>query len=105
MLWRYLMLDDEEIGKCDTPKQESVTHDQYRAAVNHPLRKAILALLNKRSYTVDELAAETGLTLEALSWHISVLESGMFACIEKKNGPEGIVYQLTKAGRVINYLE
>jgi DNA-binding transcriptional ArsR family regulator len=99
------MSEDEEIEKCDTSKQESVTHDRYRAAVNHPVRKAILELLRERSYTVEELAAKTGLTTEALSWHISVLESGMFACIEKQNGPQGTVYQLTKAGRVINYLE
>ena len=99
------MSDDEEIERCDSAKQESVTHDLYRAAVNHPARKAILELLRGQSYTFDELAAKTGLTPEALNWHISVLESGMFACIEKQNRPEGTVYQLTKAGRVINYLE
>lgn len=98
-------MSDEEIERCDTSHQESVTHDRYRAAVNHPVRKAILELLRERNYTAEELATKTGLTPEALSWHISVLESGMFACIEKKNGPEGAVYQLTKAGRVIEYLE
>jgi DNA-binding transcriptional ArsR family regulator len=98
-------MSDEEIERCDSANQESVTHDRYRAAVNHPVRKAILELLSERSYTFDELAAKTGLMPEALSWHISVLESGMFVCIEKQNGSEGAVYQLTKAGRVINYLE
>jgi DNA-binding transcriptional ArsR family regulator len=98
-------MSDEEIEGCDSANQESVTHDRYRAAVNHPVRKAILGLLSERSYTFEELASKTGLTAEALSWHLSVLESGMFACIEKKNGPKGAVYQLTKAGRVIEYLE
>lgn len=98
-------MSDEEIERCDTSNQESVTHDRYRAAVNHPVRKAILVLLRERSYTVEEIAAKTGLSPEALGWHISVLESGMFACIEKQNGPDGAIYQLTKAGRVINYLE
>jgi DNA-binding transcriptional ArsR family regulator len=99
------MSDNEELEKCDTSKHESVTHDRYRAAVNHPIRKAILVLLSERSYTFEELMAKTGLTAQVLGWHISVLESGMFACIEKQNGPNGAVYQLTKAGRVINYLE
>jgi len=99
------MSDDKEIERCDKSHQESVTHDRYRAAVNHPVRKAILELLRGGSLTVDELAAKTGLTPEMLSWHLDVLESGMFACIEKENKSEDVLYQLTKAGRVINYLE
>lgn len=98
------MLDDEEIANCDTTNQESVTHDRYRAAVNHPVRKEILQLLIGGSLTVEELSAQIGLTPEALGWHLAVLESGMFACIEKVNSTKGAVYQLTKAGRVINYL-
>jgi DNA-binding transcriptional ArsR family regulator len=98
-------MSDEEIEKCDTSKQESVTHDRYRAAVNHPDRKAILEALRGGSLTVQELQEKTGINAEALSWHITVLESGMFACIEKENRSTGFVYRLTKAGRVINYLE
>jgi DNA-binding transcriptional ArsR family regulator len=98
-------MSDEEIERCDTANHESVTHDRYREAVNHPDRKAILEALRGGNLTVEVLAAKTGLTPEALNWHIAVLESGRFACIEKKNGPEGVVYQLTKAGKVINYLE
>jgi DNA-binding transcriptional ArsR family regulator len=98
-------MSDEEIETCDTSNQESVTHDRYRAAVNHLARKAILEALRVGSVTLEELAAKTGLTTEALGWHLAVLESGMFACVEKINRPQGAVYQLTKAGRVINYLE
>jgi DNA-binding transcriptional ArsR family regulator len=98
-------MSDDEIENCETTDQESVTHDRYRAAVNHPIRRAILEALSERCLTVEELAAKTGLTPEALSWHISVLESGMFACIEKENRPGSVAYKLTKAGRVINYLE
>jgi|AGTN01.2.fsa_nt_gi Bacterial regulatory protein, arsR family. len=98
-------MSDEEIEKCEGKDQESVTHDRYRAAVNHPDRKAILEVLRERSLTVEELAAKTGLTAEALSWHLAVLESGRFACVEKENRPDGVAYRLTKAGRVINYLE
>lgn len=58
------MSDDEEIEKCDTAHQESVTHDRYRAAVNHPVRKAILELLRGGSLTVEEIASKTGLTPE-----------------------------------------
>jgi DNA-binding transcriptional ArsR family regulator len=98
------MLDDEKIETCDAANQESVTHDRYRAAVNHPVRKEILQLLSGGSLTVKKLSAKIGLTPEALGWHLAVLEYGMFACIEKVNSTKGVVYQLTKAGRVINYL-
>ncbi len=98
-------MSDEDIERCDKTNQESVTHDRYRAAVNHPDRKAILEALRGSSLTVEALTAKTGLTAEALSWHLAVLESGMFACVEKENAPTGYVYRLTKAGRVINCLE
>jgi DNA-binding transcriptional ArsR family regulator len=94
-------MSDDEIENCETANQESVTHDRYRAAVNHPIRRAILEALQERGLTVEEIASKTGLTHEALGWHLAVLESGMFACVEKENA----VYRLTKAGRVINYLE
>jgi DNA-binding transcriptional ArsR family regulator len=85
--------------------QMRIDHEQYHAAVNHPIRKAILELLKAGSLTLEELVTKKGLTSEALSWHIAVLESGKFACIEKENRPVGVAYGLTKAGRVINYLE
>ncbi len=99
------MSDDQEIEKCDTTHQESVTHDRYRAAVNHPARKSILEALRAGSLTAEEIALKTGLTPEALNWHLTVLESGMFACIEKEKRDGCVAYRLTKAGRVINYLE
>ena len=82
-----------------------IDHDQYHVAVNHPVRKAILEALHQRSLTIEEIAAKTNLTQEALNWHITILESGRFACIEKENKPEYVVFKLTQAGRVINYLE
>ena len=94
-------MSDDEFENYETANQESVTHDRYRAAVNHPVRKAILEALRERGLTVEEIASKTVLTPEALSWHLAVLESGMFACVESENA----VYRLTKAGRVINYLE
>jgi DNA-binding transcriptional ArsR family regulator len=95
-------MSDDDFGEVD---QTRIDHEQYYAIVNHPIRKAILVLLRGGSLTAEELAAKTGLTPDALSWHIAVLENGKFACIEKENRLDCVTYRLTKAGRVINYLE
>jgi DNA-binding transcriptional ArsR family regulator len=98
------MLDDE-FENCDSINQEGAAHQQFLAAVNHPVRKAILEALRERSLTIEEIVEKTGLTAEALSWHLAILESGRSACIETENKPGGVVYRLTKAGRIIDYLE
>ena len=85
--------------------QMRVDHEHYHAIVNHPVRKAILESLRERSLTIEEIAAKTQLNQEELSWHITILESGMFAFVEKENRPDNVAYKLTKAGKVINYLE
>jgi DNA-binding transcriptional ArsR family regulator len=97
-------MSDDEIEECEKD-QMCTSHDQYHVAVNHPIRKTILEALRERSLTLEEIAAKTNLTQEALSWHITILETGRLACIEKENKPKCVVYKLTQAGSVINYLE
>ncbi len=98
-------MSNGEIDEYEKDDQMRISYGQYHVAVNHPTRKAILEALRERSLTIEEIAAKTELTKEALSWHITILESGMFACIEKENRLDCVAYRLTKAGKVINYLE
>jgi len=56
-------------------------HQRYLRAVNSPLRRKILAVLNKVNATIEELEARTGLNETALKWHLNMLEYGF--CIEK----------------------
>ena len=79
------------------------SHELYLRAVNSPLRRKILRVLNECNCTAEELAAKTGLGETALKWHLSMLESGL--CVEKENRQGRSVYKLTQYGKVINYME
>ncbi len=85
-------------------REMSIRHAQYLFAVNNPIRRLILEALSECSLTIEEIMAKTKLTQEVLNWHIAVLESGSFPCVEKESMQGVTVYKLTKAGRVINYM-
>jgi DNA-binding transcriptional ArsR family regulator len=98
-------MSSDEIGKSETADQMRLSHEHYLSIVNNPVRKTILEALCKGNLTVEDLQAITNLSMEALSWHLSILETGTFACIEKETQPGHVVFKLTKAGKVINYLK
>ena len=78
-------------------------HERYLRAMNNPLRRKILGILNKGNATFEELEAKTGLNETALKWHLDVLEHGF--CIEKEEKRELLIYKLTQEGRVVNHIE
>jgi DNA-binding transcriptional ArsR family regulator len=78
-------------------------HERYLRAVNSPLRRKILDVLNEGIATIEELEAKTGLDEITLKWHLSVLESGF--CIERENKQGNLIYKLTQEGKVVNYIE
>jgi DNA-binding transcriptional ArsR family regulator len=88
----------------DEKRMMSVTHAQYLFAVNNPIRRSILEALCECSLTIEEIETKTKLSKDLLKWHIAVLESGSFPCIEEENNQGCIRYRLTKAGKVINYM-
>lgn len=97
-------LPEEESAETVDPGEETrLMHERYLAAINNPLRKKILEALKTGILSGEELRSKTELTQEALNWHLSVLEN--VCCIQIESGADGLFYKLTKAGRVVEYLE
>lgn len=78
-------------------------HTRYLRAVNSPLRRKILKILNEGHATVEDLQSRTGLDNDTLEWHLSVLERGF--CVEKSIKKGKVAYKLTQEGRVVDYLK
>jgi hypothetical protein len=84
-------------------------HGLYLRAVNHPIRRQILHLVNKREkMSKDELFQE--LQSENLVSEVSILEYNLdflvkALCIEKVDQNSEIYYVITQLGKVIEYLE
>ena len=78
-------------------------HERYLRAINNPLRRNILRILKEGSLSIEELLSKTGLEIEALKWHLSILEHG--SCVEKKTESGKPVYRLTQEGRVVDYMQ
>ena len=78
-------------------------HERYLRAMNNPLRRKILGILNKGNATFEELKAKTGLNETALKWHLDMLERGF--CIEKEKKRGMLIYKLTQEGRVVNHIK
>ena len=86
----------------ESGEEMKLLHERYLIAVNNSSRRRILEALRKGSLTTEELVIKTDLNREDLRWHLSVLES--VRCVEKENGAGDIVYKLTQAGKVIDYI-
>jgi DNA-binding transcriptional ArsR family regulator len=78
-------------------------HARYLTAVNNPIRRQILRALKPGARTVETLESDTGLRSQILEWHLSILEHGSCVRKEKRDGVEW--YQLTKEGRVVDYMD
>ena len=90
----------------DTDEEPSVgvkeRHRRYFIAVSNSLRRKILRILKGEDATLEVLQSRTGLDLETLKWHLSMLEYGF--CVEREVRGSATFYKLTKEGRVIDYL-
>ncbi len=95
--------DNELDAVTDAGEESKLLHERYLAAVNNLSRKRILEALKQGSLTVEEIAAKTELSAEALHWHLSVLES--VRCVETENLTGRTVYRLTQWGKVVDYLK
>ena len=78
-------------------------HTLYLRAINNPLRRKILRALGEGYATVEDLQSRTGLDVNALNWHLSMLERGL--CVEKDTKEGKTVYKRTQEGRVVDHLE
>jgi DNA-binding transcriptional ArsR family regulator len=87
----------------DSIEETRLYHTRYLRAVNNPLRRKILRLLNEENCTINQLEYKISLVKETLKWHLDILEHGF--CVEKQLGQNDLVYKLTQEGKVIDFLE
>ena len=94
---------------AETLEGSKYFHGLYLRAVNHPIRRQILHLVNKREkVSKEELFQE--FQRENLVNELSVLEYNLdflvkALCIEKINQNSEIYYVITQLGKVIEYLK
>lgn len=98
-----LMPENKSKTTTDSEVETRQFHERYLKAVNSPLRRKILLVLNTKNATFEELEAKTGLNGTALKWHLSLLEHGF--CIEKEEKGGILIYKLTREGKVVNYID
>ena len=93
--------DSKTIGK--SIEETKRYHLLYLRAVSNPMRRRMLRAIRDGCGTIEDLRSATGLSTDAVKWHLSVLEHGF--CVEKNVEDGKIFYKLTQEGRVIDYLD
>jgi len=97
----------EEI--CKTLDGNRYYHDLYLKAVNHPIRREILEIINKsnnisRSKLFEILSENQVINdLSVLDYNMDFLIKAL--CIEKEVRNEEIIYSITQSGKVIEFLK
>lgn len=97
----------EEYGK--TLEGTKYLHILYLRAVNHPVRKKILTIINDAKKISKEkllriLLDNSVITDEfSLNYNIDYLIKAF--CIEKTEENNKIYYQITQSGKVVDYLK
>ncbi|MFX0027521.1 MAG: hypothetical protein ACFE8M_14060 [Candidatus Hermodarchaeota archaeon] len=97
----------EEI--CKTLDGNRYYHDLYLKAVNHPIRREILKIINKtnnisRSKLFEILTENQVINdLSVLDYNMTFLIKAL--CIEKEVRNEEVFYSITQSGKVIEYLK
>lgn len=92
---------------CETLDGSREYHALYLKAVNHPIRKEILNIINKSKISrskLFEILSEKKLLTEysILDYHIDFLLKAL--CIEKELVDEEINFSITQSGKVVEYL-
>ena len=84
-------------------------HGLYLRAVNHPIRREILHIVNEREKILKNEIYQI-LSSKELIFELSVLEYNLdflvkSLCIEKIDEDSQIYYEITQLGKVIEYLK
>ena len=97
----------EEFSK--TVEGTRYLHDLYLKAVNHPVRRKILTIINKEVRISKKKLLETLLNNNiinnefAFNYNIDFLIKAF--CINRIEKDNEIFYEITQSGKVIDYLE
>ena len=103
MILVYLLPEKKSRTTTNSEVETRQFHERYLRAMNSPLRRKILSVLNEGNATIEELEAKTGLNEIELKWHLDMLEHGF--CIEKEEKRGILIFKLTQEGRVVNRIE
>jgi len=95
--------DIEPEGVADGCEETRLLHERYLAAVNNLSRRKILEALKQGNLTLEEIAVKTRVSVDALKWHLDVLES--VRCVEKESIEGSTIFRLTQWGKVVDYLK
>ncbi|MFX1496122.1 MAG: hypothetical protein ACFFBH_01210 [Promethearchaeota archaeon] len=93
---------------CETLNGSREYHTLYLKAVNHPIRKELLNIINNskkisRNDLFDIVSEKKLLTeFSILDYHVDFLLKAL--CIEKKFVDGEIQYSITQSGKVVEYL-
>ena len=83
-------------------------HDLYLKAVNHPIRREILNLVNEskiiaKKKLFDELITKEIISDESMfNYHIDFLIRAF--CLNQIEKDDSIYYEITQSGKVVDYL-
>jgi predicted transcriptional regulator len=78
-------------------------HRRYLMAMNNPVRRRIVRSIQNGDENLVDLMKATGLDEKTLDWHLKILEHGY--CIEKKMYNDVIHFEVTREGKVIDFLD
>ena len=87
----------------DSIEETRLCHLRYLRAINSPLRRKILRILNEDPSAIENLQVKLNLDKATLKWHLDILEHGF--CIEKQVKQGKLVYMLTQEGEVVDFLD
>ena len=96
-------MSDKSKTVSDSMEDTKERHHRYLRAVNSPVRRSILRAIKEGHRTLEALSSATGLDVKTLDWHMSLLEYGF--CVERRQGKDGDVFELTKEGLVVDYMD
>jgi predicted transcriptional regulator len=98
-------LPDKDLQKTSsrTMEEKREYHARYLTAMNSPIRRQILRALKPSAKTIETLESDTNLPSHVLEWHLSILEHG--SCVTKEKIDGSVWYELTKGGRVVDYMD
>jgi len=87
----------------DSMEETKDRHQKYLRAINSPIRREILRAIRGGNKTMKDLSTNLKLDEKTLEWHLSILIYGY--CIERKETGNGIEYESTKEGLVVDFMD
>lgn len=96
-------MSDKTKTVSDSMEDTKERHRKYLRAINNPIRRNILRVIEEGNTTITSISKATNIDEKTLEWHINILEDGF--CIERAKEDEQEKLILTKEALVVDYLD